>query len=250
MDDVLFPTSDYTEKVLRASVEAMIEEGLPAEQDQALEVLRAIRRERGSNAPDHLDCLCRAYSLDPAPERIVQAGTSAYYAVRGRLWVPQEETNLFLAFLNTNDYRMSIITRGLEKKQWFKIIGLGIQDYFVERDGNGEVVKEFVYIMPDDHPEPIKGKQELTAEALRDMQADPAKSFILDDRPYGIIAAKKAGVRFGIRLRSGKYSEQECPRDVDPNLKPDVEVENLKEAMAVISGLERKIAAQVKTLAS
>lgn len=247
LDDVLFPTSDYTEKVLHASVDAMINEGLPAEQDQALEALRAIRRKRGSNAGNHFNYLCQVYGFDPVPQRIVQAGVSAYHSLREELCVPQEETNAFLAFLNSKDFRMSIITSGLEHKQWFKIVRLGIQGYVVETDREGNVVKEFVYVLPEDTVDKIKGKQELSARALRDKQADPAKTFILDDRPYGIIAAKKQGVRYGIRLRRGKYIAEECPTNLDNSLRPDFEVENLEQAIEVISELERIIAAKTLT---
>jgi FMN phosphatase YigB (HAD superfamily) len=236
LDDVLFPTYEYTEKVLAASVSAMIKQGLPADHDKAVKLLMSVRKERGSNAGDHFDCLCYVCGLDPAPQRIVQAGISAYHSLREKLWVPRVETDTFLAFLKDKEYRSSIITSGLENKQWFKIIRLEIQDYFLEKDE--DTVKEFVYILPEDTSDRTKGKQDLSAKALIDMEADPEKSFVLDDRPYGIIAAKKAGVKYGIRLRRGKYISEECPKGTDKILEPDFEVESLFEAAKVISSVE------------
>ena len=133
---------------------------------------------------------------------------------------------------------MSIITSGLENKQWFKIIRLGIQDYFLQKDKYGDVLKEFVYVLPEETEDKTTGKQELSVVALKDMHADPEKSFILDDRPYGIIAAKRSGVKYGIRLRRGKYIEEEYPKATEKILRPDYEVESLDEAIEAILELE------------
>jgi len=242
LDDVLFPTSEYTDKVMNYSVAAMIKQGLKAGQEEALATLQQIRKEQGSNANNHLDLLFDAYGPEPYRQRIVQSGVSAYHNLRERLWVQQDETDVFLKFVESLGYRMSIITKGLENKQWFKIIRLGIEDYFVQKDEKGEVVKEFVYVLPDDHLNPVQGKKELAERALEDMKVDPARSFILDDRDYGIIAAKKAGVRYGIRLKRGKYSAERCPKNTAHEHRPDFEVRDLEEAMVVVSELEKKIA--------
>ncbi|MBW2977917.1 HAD hydrolase-like protein [Candidatus Woesearchaeota archaeon] len=236
LDDVLFPTSEYTGKVMNYSVAAMIRQGLKAEQEEALEMLGNIRKREGSNAYNHFDLLCQVYNPhEDNPQRIVQAGVAAYHSLRERLWVPQDENDPFLNFLEAEGIRMSIVSKGLKNKQWFKIIKLGIVDYFVQRDEFGDVSKGFVYIMPDDHPDPTQGKQELVGKAMKDMEADPARSFVIDDRPYGIVAAKKAGVRYGIRLKRGKYSTEKCPKDTDKVLRPDFEVANLEQAIDVIS---------------
>ena len=61
LDDVLFPTSEYTEQVMRYSVAAMIKQGLKARQEDALATLQQIRKEQGSNANNHFDLLFDAF---------------------------------------------------------------------------------------------------------------------------------------------------------------------------------------------
>lgn len=226
LDDVLFPTSDYVERALHSAVDSMIKAGLPTSTNQGLEKLLEIRRKEGSNAENHFDLLCEAYGLAPPPQRIVQSGISAYHSERERSLVPQAETNEFLDFLAANNFRSCILSSGIEAKQWFKLVRLGIVNYFLL---NGAVQqKELVYIV-EDKGNRLESKCALVSRFIEEAEIDPSKSIVVDDRPYGIVAAKKAGIRYGFRVICGKYSGEDYEEGTPDALKHDESVINLRE---------------------
>ena len=70
---------------------------------------------------------------------------SAYHAQR-KIWLRNlPETSDFVSFLRRHRFRMCLVSSGIEKKQWFKIVPLGISDYFVLRSNEGRVTRELVY---------------------------------------------------------------------------------------------------------
>lgn len=226
LDNVLFPTSDYEKKVGRSVINSMVAAGLPASLDEGLERLMELRN-KDPNSSNHLNLLCEGYGLLPAPQRIVQAGVSAYHAERERLLVPQPETNEFLDFLMQNYFRSCVVTLGIEPKQWFKLIRLGIVDYFLVKE-DGRAAKELVYIL-ENAKNKLQGKQDLVSRAISEAEIDTENSFVVDDRPYGIVAAKKAGIKYGFRLKRGKYAEENYELGIDDRLKHDAEFHSLYE---------------------
>ncbi len=233
LDNVLFPTSDYEVRVLRSATNSMIEAGLPTKLSEGLERLMKIRKESGANAGNHFDLLCESYCLKPAPQRIVQAGVSGYHSEREKLFVPQTETNDFLDFLVENNFRSCVVTQGLESKQWFKLVRLGIVNYFLLRNEHGQVAKELVYILENENNK-LERKSALVVRFIEEAEIDQSSSFVVDDRLYGIVAAKKVGIRYGFRLKRGKYIDEIYGNGIDARLKHDAEVTNLYELMNVL----------------
>jgi len=232
LDNVLFPTSVYEGKVINSALRSMIKAGLPAKFDEGLEKLVAIRKEE-PYAPNHFNRLCELYGLVPAPQRIVQAGVNGYHREGEGVFVPQQETTDFLDFLVSNRFRNCVVTQGIDSKQWAKLIRLNIVDYFLLKDGQGQVVKEMVYIR-NDGKNRQEGKKENVLQAINEADINPEASFVVDDRPYGIVAGKKAGIRYGFRLKKGKYRNETYSEGTDDRLKHDAEAFSLHELMDIL----------------
>src|SRR3989338_8104889 len=97
-----------------------------------------------------------------------------------------------------------------------KLRRLGILEYF----SVGREEGSFVYLL-ENAAYKVEGKRKLVLEAIADLKIDPSSSFVLDDRPYGIVAAKMSGIRYGVRIRHGKYADEDYG-NVDERLKEDL----------------------------
>ncbi len=232
LDNVLFPTSEYEKKVLSASIDAMIEAGLQTTHDEGLAKLMTIRRiptseyRDPSNAEDHFDRLVRECGYGESYESVVQSGVAAYHEEKAKWLVPQQETIEFMDVLARNNFRIAVITQGLAKKQWEKLIKIGVRDYLVQKDGSGKVLHEFVYPATKEEIELI-GRHNHVLKAMKNSNINPDESFVADDRTHWIIAAKYNGVRYGFRIKQGKYQDDGYPKGIDPSLKEDFQVHNL-----------------------
>jgi len=226
LDNVLFPTSDYERRVVSESVLVMRMAGLPTDQNQGVERLLAIRK-RDPNAPDHFNQLCKYYGLDD-PQAILEVGIATYHNVRDTLVVSQPETTVFLDFLVENEFRNCVVTHGRKDKQLNKLKRLEILPYFSSDQNDGR----FVYVL-EQTDDKVGRKQFLVKRAIVDLDLDPEISFVVDDRPYGIVAAKKAGIKYGFRLKVGKYTDEDYG-DIDERFKDDREVESLSELASIL----------------
>jgi len=230
-DNVLFPTSDYEIRVVEGSVSSMILKGLAAEFNDAVSKLMSIRKQ-DPNAANHFDQLCRFYNIEGSMQEIIEAGVSTYHGIRDKLVVPQPETNTFIDLLVEHEFNICVVTRGQRDKQLEKIRMLGILDYFSSPQEEGK----FVYVL-EQTADKETGKRLLVSTAIGELEIDPTMSFVVDDRPYGIVAAKKEGIRYGFRLKVGKYVD-EGYGDVDDRLKDDREVSSLPELMIILRDMK------------
>ncbi|MBI2134401.1 HAD hydrolase-like protein [Candidatus Woesearchaeota archaeon] len=231
-DGTLWDSSFYEKRVVENAVSAMRMTGLPAlSQNEAVSRLMEIRR-KDPNAPDHFDQLCHAYALgEKESGRIVRTGINTYHAIRDGLFVPQPETDSFLDFLVDEGFKSCVITRGIRQKQIDKLNRLGILRYFSADGEDGS----FVYVL-ENAADKVVGKRNLALEAIADLGLDPSLSFVLDDRPYGIVAAKMAGVKYGIRVKQGKYADEDYG-EIDEQFREDAAVSNLWEAANAVKKL-------------
>jgi len=231
LDDTLFPTSRYVAQALTASVRSMIEAGLPTNSDEGLERLLGIRKGIGTNASNHFDLLVQSYGINPAPPRIVQAGVAAYHSQRENLLVPQQEATDFLDTLAKEDFRSAVVTTGLEGKQWFKLVRMGVVPYFIDRHEDGSV-HEHVYVLPDGAT--TDQRDELVRRAIDEREINPSRSFVVDDKTKWIVAGKKAGIQYGFRIRRGSHQDEPYPIDVPSRYKEDDQVETLYDLLRIL----------------
>jgi len=229
-DNVLFPTSNYERRVVEGSISNMLLKGLPAEFNDAVGKLMDIRKQ-DPNASDHFDQLCRFYGVDRNEQELIEAGVTTYHGIRDRLVVPEEGTNDFLDFLVENEFKSCVVTQGRRDKQLEKIERLKILDYFSLEKKDGK----FVYVL-EQTEDKENGKRFLVSTAISDLEIDPQHSFVLDDRPYGIVAAKKAGIRYGFRMMQGKYVTEDY-EDIDERLKEDRKVKDFNDVVNALMEL-------------
>ena len=232
LDGTLWDSSFYEQRVVANSVSAMRMVGLPASsQKEAVSRLMEIR-EKDPNAPDHFDQLCRTYALiEEAAERIVRIGVDTYHNTRDSLLVPQLETINFLEFIAKEGFKSCIVTQGIREKQIDKLRRFGILGYFSVDGEEGSSV----YTL-ENAADRTEGKRRLVLEAIADLEMDPFSSFVLEDRPYGIVAAKMAGIGYGIRIRQGKYADEDYD-EVDKGFREDIAVSSLWEAVNAVKKL-------------
>ncbi|MBL7055712.1 HAD hydrolase-like protein [Candidatus Woesearchaeota archaeon] len=231
LDNTLFDTSSYAQRAIGNSVSSMRMSGLPADQKEAFDTLMGIRK-KDPNALDHFNQLCEAYGLSGgAAEKIVGIGVTSYHSTRNHLVVPQPETTMFLDFLVEQEFRSCVVTQGRTEKQIDKLRRLNILKYFSENEEDGK----FVYVL-EDPSNKEEGKKQLVETAIAELGINSSGSFVLDDRPYGIVAAKRAGIAYGIRKKEGKYSEEDYG-EVDNSLREDASATTLSEVSKIVTEL-------------
>jgi hypothetical protein len=225
LDDVLVRTSYYSDIAIRTAIDAMIYEGLPTEKEECHDNLMKIRKQFGSNYFFHFDRLCESYALNPAPQRIVQAGVSAYHSVMEKLLTPSNDNFIFFENLINLGIKPCIVTSGREDKQWYKIHRLGIARFFEYGDrntkkGNANDHKSHIYICEGDNNR-FEGKRMLVKRAIYEMDIYPEISFVVDDRPYGIGAAKMEGIKYGFRYMDGTHMYTTYEDELKAYLRPE-----------------------------
>ena len=114
IDGTLFSTVDFATRAREASVDAMLEAGLPVNRDELLEELAEVVREFSSNYERHFDKLLlrlpRRVLKGLNPAVIIAAGIVAYHDTKTRLLEPFEDGSEVLRRLAQTDLTLGIIT--------------------------------------------------------------------------------------------------------------------------------------------
>ncbi len=137
IDGTLFSTADFAARAREASVDAMIEAGLPETREHLLEELGEVVREFSSNYERHFDKLLlrlpRRSMKGLNPAVIIAAGIVAYHDMKTRSLEPFEDAREVLRRIGHTDLTLGVITEGLEIKQAEKLVRLRILEYFQQR---------------------------------------------------------------------------------------------------------------------
>ncbi len=201
IDDTLFPSTEFAQKARENAIRAIISQGAPYSFEELYLELMKIVEEKGSNYGKHFDLLCERFDLKPI-ERYVSASVIAYHSTKYQM-APYPEVYHVLTMLKKKGYKLGVVSQGIPKKQWEKLIRLKLEWMF-----------DNVYITERKSPEFYK-----TLE----------KGIVIGDNPEtDILYAKIAGHRT-IRVKRGKRKDQ--PSEAD------YEVKDLREVLSVI---ERK----------
>ena len=100
--------------------------------------------------------------------------------------------------------------------------------------------------------EKTEKKHDLFEKAIKDLKVNPKESIVIDDRVYGIVAAKLpkeileddyqttrriSGIKYGIfcDLPGGKYSGDSYEPGVPDYLKHDITVDNLRKVPKILA---------------
>jgi HAD superfamily hydrolase (TIGR01662 family) len=255
LDSVLYVPADFLETALQMSVNAMIQVGLRAEQETALQTLWEIRSQ-DSNAKDHFNQLCFHFNgtYDPI---VIAAGVEKYWDCKISLMTSAPEAIPVLNLLYSK-YPLAIITNGPPIKQAGKIIRLGLHYFFSRYDGEMNFRKHYFYA--SDEREKRKPYPALWHQAQKEMGFDFSKAVMVGDRYLqDIFGAKRLGM-ITVKVNQGAHadeaideafaayqhleekqpflSKEHSPEQVRSMMTPDYTISHLKELEAVVDGIE------------
>ena len=255
LDSVLYVPSDFLETALLMSVNAMIQVGLRADQETAIERLKKIRS-RDSNAKDHFDQLC--YQLNGRYDPIIiAAGVEKYWDCKISLMTSAPEANPILSALYSK-YPLAIITNGPPIKQAGKIIRLGLSHFFSRYDKDMNLHRHYFYVSDDRQKQ--KPYPHLWQRAQKDVGFDFSRAIMVGDRfLYDIFGAKRLGM-ITVKVNQGGhadetidealaayvrletehhfFSKEHSPEDVRGMMIPDYTISHLKELKGVVAEIE------------
>jgi HAD superfamily hydrolase (TIGR01662 family) len=238
------------------SVNAMIQVGLRAEQENGVRRLREIRS-LDSNAKDHFNQLCFHFNREHDPI-IISAGVEKYWECKISLMTSAPEANPILNALYSR-YPLTIITNGPPIKQAGKIIRLRLSHFFSRYDRKMSLQKHYFYASNErHHQKPYPG---LWRQAQKDIGFDFSRAVMVGDRYLNdIFGAKRLGM-ITIKVNQGAhadesideafegyqrlesrhpfFSTEHTPEEVRSLMIPDYTIHHLKELESVVDGIER-----------
>ncbi|MHA1776830.1 MAG: haloacid dehalogenase [Promethearchaeia archaeon] len=228
LDDTLFNGTLLVEKARKASVQMMINYGLPVPEDYATQMLNEIVAEFGSNNEFHLDNLIIRLRNDPNVQlsrkfninKFVAAGVMGYHREKVKHFHLFKDVVKTLQKLQKLEIKTAIITDGSPKKQYEKILRLKLEPIVDEILISDEVAAR--------KPHPF-----LFELFLNRFHLKPQEMLYIGDRVDNDIApAKSVGIITALIHRGTKY---------DPNItkqrflvKPDFHLNSLYDLFDII----------------
>ena len=255
LDSVLYIPSDFLDTALQMSVNIMIQVGLRAEKQEALQKLGEIRS-LDSNAKDHFNQLCFHFNKEYDPI-IIAAGVEKYWDCKISLMTSAPEANPILNVLYAR-YPLTIITNGPPIKQAGKIIRLNLNHFFSRYDGEMNLRKHYFYASKESEKQ--KPYPDLWIKAQKDIGFDFSRAVMVGDRYlYDIFGAKRLGM-ITVKVDQGAhavesieealeayrhmeaghpfFSNHHSRQQVRSMMIPDYTISHLKELETVIDGIE------------
>ena len=192
IDNTLYDSATLSSMARRNSILAMIDAGLKADFEDAIERLNKIIKEHGPNYPKHYDKLLESYGI--RSYKIVAAGVVAYEKTKHAYLRPFPGVVPTLLELKKN-YRLGIISNGIAIKQWEKLINLNLHHFFDAVITSEEAGYE-------------KPHKKIFEIALKEIKAEAREAVMVGDKEKeDIEGAKNAGMH-GIDIKKLKrFSE-------------------------------------------
>ncbi len=221
LDDTLIPTSEFAHTARRNAIRAMLQRGLAQKltafsyvklEEKVYGLLLNIIKEKGSNFPHHFDVL-----LDRIAEKekiqikrnerdyLVAAAVRAYHATKNALQ-PYPDVIPILEELK-NKYILAVVSEGIAKKQWEKLILTGLEHYFPPD-------RVFIAEQPE-----IKSP-EFYSRILVQLKLKPVEAVMIGDKEQrDILPAKEIGMHTIKIMRTEREKDLRSKADV---LLPDL----------------------------
>jgi len=201
LDDTLFPSTSFTETARKEAVKAMIQSGLKANFEEAMEKLMEIIKEKGSNYNKHFNELVKFFNGSEDP-RIIFKGVMTYHNIKTSLLRPNIKTIKTLFYLTTK-FKLFLVTDGLYEKQWDKIVRLGLDAFFDE--SNTFISEKVGFKKPD---------LRLFKFVLEKCNLKGKECVFVGDRiDKDLKPAKELGMKT-VRILTGKYSKEKDKENV------------------------------------
>ncbi len=235
LDDTLFNGTLLVKKAREASVEMMIEFGLPVERNYTIKVLNEIVHEFGSNDESHLDNLITRLRNDPDVKlptsynihKYVAAGIMGYHREKVKHFRPFRDVVKTLTKLKTKNIKTALITDGSPKKQYEKLLRLKIEGLFDEI-----IISDEIAIRK---PNPI-----MFSTFLRNHNLLPHEVIYIGDRlDKDVVPSKQVGIISVLIHRGTKYDPHVLKKK--SKIHPDYHLNNLYDIFSIIETENKKI---------
>jgi len=232
LDSVLYIPSAFLENTLELAVKVMIETGLQADFEEALDKLKEIRA-TDSNAGDHFDRLCQYFNgeFDPI---VIASGVEKYWDCKSGNMMAAPHAHYVLGNLSQN-YPLAIISNGRPVKQAAKLVRLGLAHFFTRYDHRKGVYERFFYATDD--PTLAKPNPYLWERAKEDMGFSFEHAIMVGDRFWADMFGAKLLGMITVKINQGEH-RHETPADA-------YEVNFMDAPLSGISGSRKEIKASM-----
>jgi len=253
LDSVLYIPAAFLENTLNLTVRVMIENGLQADFEPALDKLNEIRSE-DSNAGNHFDLLCEHFNGASDP-MIIASGVEKYWDCKAGNMMAAPHAHYVLGRLAQN-YPLSIISNGRPVKQAGKLIRLELAHFFTRYDSDKGVYQRFFYATDD--AASAKPHPYLWQQSQLDVSFTFENAIMVGDRYWAdMLGAKLLGMTT-VKINQGEHRFETIGQAYEKNfymidklfdtppaqetvmdfMQPDFEINSLEDLLGVIKEIE------------
>ena len=230
LDDTLFNTS-LVKKARVAGLEMMRDFGLPLTIDQALPILEEVVLEFGSNSESHYDMFLEKLKYHPDfrihnlnENMLVAAGIMGYHREKVKHFKLFKDVRSNIEKLRAKGYKTAIISDGMPKKQYEKILRLKVENLF-----DTIIISDEVGIR--------KPNQLIFRYCLDRCNVEPNEAIYIGDRlDKDIEPAIQVGM-YGVLIhRGGKWDPHVTK--IKSNIRPSFHIHSLNEIWRIIESID------------
>ena len=223
IDDTLCATTAFAGRARRAAVHAMVEAGLPIDEEVVLRELDEVLIEFGSNFDHHYDKLIQRLCPEGLsginPALVVAAGVVAYHDTKFRELRAFDDVKPLFRDLQSAGVRIGIITHGWTVKQAEKLVRMGLTPY-LEPDS----------IFISDQIGISKPNPKIYRAALRGLELDAAEvMYVGDNLIHDVAPAQSVGMTAVWARRAAKR------KLLGTGIEPDHTIESFEELRELLA---------------
>ncbi len=237
LDDCLFDSTGLSERARIKGLDAMINLGLNIDKVKAVQILKEIVAEYGSNSSKHYNYFIRRLNqMEDNIEYIsyndrykfIAAAVMAYHAEKVNSIMLYDDVEESLNKLKELSIKTAVITDGIPIKQYEKILRLNI-DKLIDL----VVISDEIGIK--------KPNPELFNYCLKKFGVKGRETIYVGDRIDKDIIPANLNKIYSVYLhRGGKYNNYNREAIVKGDIKPNYEISNLNELFDIIEEINKK----------
>jgi putative hydrolase of the HAD superfamily len=235
LDDCIFDSTGLSERARVKGIEAMINLGLKIKRDEAIDLIKEIVNEYGSNFSRHYNFFIRRlneirnFGISSYDKyKYIAAAVIAYHQEKIESIELYNDVKPCLEKLKDMNIKTAIISDGLPIKQYEKILRLSI-----------EKLIDFVVI--SDEIGMKKPNPKLFEYCLKKFGINGYETIYIGDRiDKDIIPAHLNNIYTVYIHRGGKYNNFKLEKKISDEIIPNYEITHLNEIFAIISEINSK----------
>ncbi|MFW9866186.1 MAG: TIGR02253 family HAD-type hydrolase [Candidatus Thorarchaeota archaeon] len=237
LDDCLFDSTGLSDRARIKGIDSMISLGLKIDREKALQIIKEIVKEYGSNSSKHYNHFFRRLNkIDANMEfvsynnrhKYIAAAVMAYHEEKVKSIRLYEDVEECIMGLKKLFIKTAIITDGIPIKQYEKILRLKI-DKLIDL----VVISDEIGIK--------KPNPELFKYWLKQFDVEGQQAIYIGDRIDKDIVPANLNDIYSVYLhRGGKYDTYDAKLNAGEECKPDYEISNLNEIFSIITEINNK----------